>query len=248
MSKKIFFIGCGPGDRKLITVKGEEVLKKTDIVFYFPPYEKVFEDLMEKKTKYFFFDHSFKEIISIIEENRDKTISFLVPGDLSVFSPFPSFLNYLENRIEVIPGVGTFSYLAAKLKKILNPAGKIYTVSFLSTKMLEDKLGNYSLKELIHEKTTLIIYMNNLSIDKLTEKLLEVYTCETPVYIGINLCMEDEKVYSGNLGNISKILTVNMETEKFATVIVGDIENMPLNISWWDEKVASYGNMRQKQV
>ncbi len=243
---KIYFIGCGPGDRKLITVKGEETLKKSEIIFYFPPYDEIFYDLIKDKRKYMFFEHTFNEILSIIRNNFSKTIAFLIPGDLSVFSPFSSFLNYYRDRIEVIPGVGTYSYFASKLKKILNPAGKIFAVSVISTKMLDEKIGEYNLNDFINPNTTLIIYMNNLSTEELRKKLSEVYADETPIYIGANLCSEGERIFTGTIANMGEILPKDIVTEKFTTIIVGNIDTMPLNVSWWDNKVKSYKNKLEK--
>ena len=236
----IYFIGCGPGDRKLITLRGEETLKKCSIIFYFPPYDKVFSDLVENKPKYMYFNHEFENIVEIIDNNKDKNIAFLVPGDLAIFSPFSCFLNYYRDNIEIIPGVGVFSYFSAKLKKILNPAGTIYSVTFLSTKLLGEKLGEYSFSDFLHRKTTLIIYMNILKIDELVDKLKEVYNENTSIYIGINLSLKDEKIFSGTLANIEKKLPFDISVEKFATIIVGDIKEMPLNIKWWNEKIKSY--------
>ncbi len=235
MKPKIFFVCCGPGDRKLITVKGEEIIKATDTVFYFPPYEKVFGDILKGKKRYAFFDYTFEEIKKIIEfSNND--IAFLVPGDLSVFSPFSSFLHYFGERIEVIPGIGTYSYFAAKLKKILNPCGKVYGVTITSTRMLSEEIGDFSFKELFHPKTTLVIYMNTLSIKELVKKLLELYNDTTPIYIGFNLAGENEEIFSGTLANIEKSIPYDLTKEKFATIMVGNFEEMPFNKSWWNKK------------
>lgn len=240
---KLYFIGCGPGDRKLLTIKGEECIKISDIVFYFPLYEENFKDLLKSKELYSYFNFTFDEIKNKIENtlNKAKNIAFLVPGDLSVFSPFSCFLNYFEEHIEIIPGIGTFNYLAAKIKKILNPPDNVYSITILGPKILHEKVGDFNFEDFISEKSTLIIYMNDMEIEKLQDKLLRIYPPDTAIYIGVNLSTENEKIFAGTLGNIEKKLAGNsLKQEKLTTIIVGNIEKLPLNIKWWDNKVKEH--------
>ena len=240
---KIFIIGCGPGKRELITIEGEKCLEKSDIFFYFPPYDEIFHDLIKNKKKYFFFAYKFSEIVKIVKENllTGKNIAFMVPGDFSIFSPFSGFIKIFEQDIEIIPGVGSYSYFAAKIKRVLNACGKIYSVSILSTRMLLERKGDSDFSEYVTENTSLIIYMNTLSVENLYLQLSKIYIETTPVMVGYMLASKDEKIIFTNLKNMCNDLKdFNFEKEKFITIIVGDILDIPDNKTWWDTRVSSY--------
>jgi len=239
---KLYFIGCGPGSRELITIEGEKCLKKADVIFYFPPYEQIFSDIVQYKKKYFFFEYMFNEIKDRIEVSlsNNKNVGFMVPGDLSIFSPFSGFIKIFENEIEIIPGVGTYSYFAAKLKRILNACGKIYSISILSTRMLLERKGNPDFTEYTTKDTTLIIYMNTLSANELYKQLVKIYPLFTPVFVGYNLSSPKEKIIKTNIENMPvELKGLDIENEKLITIIVGDISEIPYNNLWWDNKVAS---------
>ncbi len=244
---KLYFIGCGPGNRELITLKGEKCLKTADIIFYFPPFDEIFSDIVENKEKYFFFGFRFEEIEEIIENNLSggKNVAFMVPGDLSVFSPFSGFIKIFEEDIVVVPGIGTYSYFAAKLKRILNACGKIYSVSILSTRMLQERKGDTDFSPYITKDTALIIYMNTLSAVELKKQLCKVYPESTLVYAGYNLASKQEKIIKTDIKNmISDLEGIDLENEKLITIIVGNISDVPLNNLWWNEKVKSYTNKK----
>jgi precorrin-4/cobalt-precorrin-4 C11-methyltransferase len=247
MSGKLYIIGCGPGDRKLITLKGEEALKKSDIIFHFPPYEEIFSDILHEKQIFFYFDFTFNEIKQIIEENilKDKNIAFMVPGDLSLFSPFSSFINFFKDYIEVVPGISTFNYFAAKIKKILNPPDNIYSVTILGPKILHDKIGQFDFSDFVNNKSTLIIYMNDMTLKELLFNLKKIYSLDISIYIGINLSTNKERIYSGTLFTIENEMgNIDLSKEKLTTVIVGNLDEIPFNIEWWDDKIQEYNNKK----
>jgi len=240
---KLYLIGCGPGKRNLITIAGEECLKKSEVIFYFPPYEKIFNDIVANKEKYFFFNHSFNKIREIVEQNltQNKNVAFMVPGDLSIFSPFSGFMKIFEKDIEVVPGVGTYSYLSAKLKRILNACGKIYSISILSTRMLLERKGNADFTRYTNRESTLIIYMNILSAKMLQKQLKSVYNENTPVIVGYNLTSDKEAIIKTTVKNMHTDLErIKIENEKLVTIIVGNILEILDNSKWWDSKVESY--------
>ena len=190
-----------------------------------------------------YFNHTFEQIKEKIEKTlkNNRNIAFMVPGDLSIFSPFSCFLNYFEKDIEIVPGIGTFNYFAAKLKKILNPPDNVYSISILGPKILHEKIGDFDFQDFISEKSTLIIYMNDMELAELKEKLLRIYSPNTDIYIGINLSTKNEQIFSGKLKNIEKkLLNISLKHEKLTIIIVGNIEKLPLNIKWWNNKVKEH--------
>jgi precorrin-2/cobalt-factor-2 C20-methyltransferase len=137
---KIYGISLGPGDPDLITVKGLQVLKESDLIFY-PG--SLFKDgrkdsyvrpmldhygLDEGKFQGFFLsmgldraaaEATYEETaVQILKACREgKIISIVCEGDLSFYASFSYLLEKLQTEnvnIELIPGVNSFSLGAAR--------------------------------------------------------------------------------------------------------------------------------------
>ena len=239
MSSRIYLVGGGPGDPGLLTIKGKEILKNSDIVIYFKPYNYLFKELLKGKETFEAFSLKFEEIIDLIEkaDNEKKRVCFLVPGDIAIFSPFSGFLNYFKDRIEIIPGVGTLNYFSARLNFILNSHSQVHKVVIISTKILKERIGDYSLKDFADENTVLIIFMNDLPLHRLVSQLSEIYKSDTMIHIGVKLSMEDERIYSFPLDKIKYDLMID---EKLSIIIVTPYREMELKKKWWNKKVEEY--------
>ena len=239
MKQKIYFVSGGPGDPGLLTIRGKEILEKSDIVIYFKPYETLHEKYLKNKEIYEAFSLKFEEIVSLIEKASysQKIVSFLVPGDIAIFSPFSVFLAYFKNNVEIIPGVGTLNYFSAKLNYILNSHSQVYKIVIISTKILNERVGNISLKNYTDKNTVLIIFMNDMSIKKIVEELKDIYDNDAMIHIGVKLSMSDEKIYSFPLQNFSNNLEID---EKLSIIIVTPFNEMPLKKKWWNKKVEEY--------
>ena len=240
MSSRIYFISAGPGDPGLLTIKGKEILEKSNIVIYFKPYNDTFKEFLKNKKCFEAFTLKFEEIVKLINEANKKKeiISFLVPGDIAIFSPFSAFLNYYKDKIEIIPGVGTLNYLASKLNFILNSHSIVHKVVIISTKILKERIGKFNLKDFADKHTVLIIFMNDTPLKELFQELKNIYDNETLVHIGVKLSMKDEKIYSiplyKNNDNIPEI------DERLSLIIVTPFSKLPEKIKWWNKKVEEH--------
>jgi len=138
--EKIYGISLGPGDPELITLKGLNILKESDIIFY-PG--SLFKDgrkesyvrpmldhygLDPGKLKGFFLrmgpDRTAAETVyretaiqMLIACKEGKKVSLVCEGDLSFYASFSYLLEKLQAEniaLELIPGVNSFSLGAAK--------------------------------------------------------------------------------------------------------------------------------------
>jgi len=107
---KVYFIGAGPGDSELITIKGKKLLDNADVVIYTG--SLVNPELL-KGIKAEIFDSSkmtLDEIIDIIKNSVDngRVVARLHTGDTSFYSAVSEQierLRALNIEYEVIPGV-----------------------------------------------------------------------------------------------------------------------------------------------
>ncbi|BDD02579.1 precorrin-2 C(20)-methyltransferase [Aureibacter tunicatorum] len=142
---KIFGVSLGPGDPELITVKGLNILKNADKVYYpgshfkdgsKASYAKSIINcygLDESRLQGFYLKMSddrtqaqsvYDEIASQIwdEYVEGKNIAIISEGDLSTFSSFSYLLARLENagaNIDLVPGITSYALAAAEHKKPL---------------------------------------------------------------------------------------------------------------------------------
>ncbi len=130
MESKVYFIGAGPGDPDLITVKGRDILTKADIVIYAGSLvSKEHLNYCKKDVEvYNSASMTLKEVIEVIEKahNENKSIVRLHTGDPSIYGAIKEQMDELDKLnicYEVIPGVSSFSAAAAAIKKNLHYQG-----------------------------------------------------------------------------------------------------------------------------
>jgi precorrin-4/cobalt-precorrin-4 C11-methyltransferase len=225
---KVWFVGAGPGDPELITLKGEELLNHADVVIYagslvnrellnYCPIECEFYD-SSKMTLH--------EIIDLIDKavNDGKKVIRLHTGDPSLYGAIFEQMKELDKRginYEVIPGVSSAFAAVASLCKEFTIPGVSQTVIFTRysgrTKVPEKE----KLSELAKHRASMVIFLSVSYIDDVVSELLEGYDKETPVAVIYRVSWEDEKVLRGTLENIGdKIKKEGIK--KTALILVGD--------------------------
>ncbi len=124
MESKVYFIGAGPGDPDLITVKGRDILTKADVVIYAGSLvsKEHLDHCKEGAEAYNSASMTLKEVIKVIEKahNENKSIVRLHTGDPSIYGAIKEQMDELDKLnicYEVVPGVSSFSAAAASIKK-----------------------------------------------------------------------------------------------------------------------------------
>ncbi|MHC1589782.1 MAG: SAM-dependent methyltransferase, partial [Candidatus Hecatellaceae archaeon] len=109
---KVYFIGFGPGDPELLTIKAYKILKQADLIIYPGSLidEKFLEEFNGRKVNSY--GMKLEEIIELIESNvkAGKIVARIVSGDPSIFSALNEQIIELEKRgfeCEIIPGVSS---------------------------------------------------------------------------------------------------------------------------------------------
>ena len=120
----VYFIGAGPGDVDLITVKGREILTKADVVIYAGSLvaKEHMEYCKEDALVYNSAKMTLEEVIEVMNENKDKIIVRLHTGDPAIYGAIKEQMDELEKlniKYEVVPGVSSFTAAAAAIKKEL---------------------------------------------------------------------------------------------------------------------------------
>lgn len=240
---RVYFIGAGPGDAELLTLKGARLLAECHAVFAAQPFEQTFAAHLQGKTVLVPFDFYFDEIIEKIEALLlNGSVAFLVPGDLTFYSPFQALIDALGERSEVIPGVGTANAASAFLKKTLDLPGVCNRAVLASPRTLGDEPGSPTLRQLAAPGVALLIYMNNLPLTQLAAELRAGYGRSVPIAILHRLGLPGEEVVTGTLDDIvEKVgerdffnLTGPTRRPALTLVIAGETLTATVDGTWWD--------------
>ncbi|MGL5615171.1 MAG: precorrin-4 C(11)-methyltransferase [Sarcina sp.] len=223
----VYFIGAGPGDVDLITVKGRDILTKADIVIYAGSLVSK-EHLEFCKVGCKFFNSAsmtLDEVIEVINENKELLIVRLHTGDPAIYGAIKEQMDELENlniEYKVIPGVSSFTAAAAAIKKEFTLPSVSQTVILTRVEGRTPVPEKEDLETLAKIGASMALFLSVSMIDKVVKKLKKGYgRNDVPVAVVSRATWEDESFIIGTLDNIAdKVKEANIT--KCAQILVGD--------------------------
>ena len=223
------FVGAGPGDPELITVKGQKALMQADRVIYAG--SLVPEALLKwTRPEARSIDSSalnLEEIVDIMatEWQNGKRIVRLHTGDPSLYGAVFEQMAALDARnipFAVIPGV-TAAFAAAAAM------GMEYTLPEITQTLILTRMAgrtpvpeSENLKALADCQASMAIYLSISLIDKVQSILSEAYGQDAPCVIAYKVSHPEERIISTTLADLAE--TVRKEhITRHALVIVGKV-------------------------
>lgn len=223
---KVYFIGAGPGDPELITLKGRKLLDNSDIVIYAgslvnPELLKGIKAEIHDSSKL-----ALDEIVEIIKDsvNKNKTVVRLHTGDTSFYSAISEQIERLRElniEYEVIPGVSSAVAGAAVLGQELTIPEISQTVIFTRIEKKTPMPESERLSELAKHKATMVIFLSVGMIEKVRDELLQGYPEDTPVVVIKRASWPEQKIVRGRLKDIVEIVQ-DSGIKKTALIYVGE--------------------------
>ncbi|MGB6128229.1 MAG: precorrin-4 C(11)-methyltransferase [Psychrilyobacter sp.] len=224
---KVFFIGAGPGDPELITVKGQRLVKEADVIIYAGSLvpRQVIECHKVGAEIYNSASMNLDEVIEVTVKaiNDGKMVARVHTGDPAIYGAHREQMDILASHnieFEVIPGVSSFLASAAAIKKEFTLPDVAQTV--ICTRM-EGRTPVPELEKLellASHKTSMAIFLSVQMIDRVVAQLLSHYDLDTPVAVIQRATWEDQKIVMGTLENIAeKVEKANIT--KTAQILVG---------------------------
>ncbi len=225
---KVHFIGAGPGDPKLLTIKGKEILEIADVVIYAG--SLVNKEILKYASKAKQIENSallnLDEMKELFKKAKEKNLNVarVHSGDPSIYGAINEQIIVLEElgiEYEVIPGVSSFQATAAALCQELTIPEVCQTITISRVKGKTPVPEKEDLEKIIKTRPTLFLY---LSINKLSEivKILKTsYSPDTPVVVAYKVSWPDEEIIKGNLNTIINKMDGKKIT-KTALILVGE--------------------------
>lgn len=224
----VYFIGAGPGDVDLITVKGRDILAKADIVIYAGSLvSKEHMNFCKKDVEvHNSASMNLEEVIQVIKKGSDdnKIIVRLHTGDPAIYGAIKEQMDTLDSLnidYEVIPGVSSFTAAAAAIKREFTLPKVSQTVILTRIEGRTPVPKGEDLEKLAKIGASMAIFLSVGMIDKVVEKLKKGYGRNVPAAIVERATWEDERIIIGTLDDISeKVRAANIT--KCAQILVGD--------------------------
>jgi precorrin-4/cobalt-precorrin-4 C11-methyltransferase len=229
MDGKVIFIGGGPGDPELLTLKAYNVIKKADVIIYAG--SLVNKDVLNCASDDCIIKNSasmnLDEIMNLMDEsvNEGKLVARVHTGDPAIYGAIGEQMELLKAKnidFEIIPGVSSFFAAAASLECELTLPEVSQTVIITRPEGRTPKPSKEAISKLAEHQATMCIFLGVQMIENVVEDLLTHYTKETPVAVVQKASWPDEKIVRGTLDDISSKVHASGIT-KTAMIIVGNV-------------------------
>ncbi len=224
---KVFFVGAGPGDPELLTVKAAGILQDCRIIIYAGSLvsTEVMALVPSDAEKHDSAGMALDEILQVCSEARDRDIDVirLHSGDPSLYGAIREQMNGLDAlgiEYEVVPGISAFQAAAACLKIELTAPEIAQTVILTRTAGRTPLPEEQELDKLARSHATLCIYLSGHAIGDTARTLIPSYGKDCPVSVVYHASWPDEKIISGTLENIAEHVAAS-GMGRTAVIIVG---------------------------
>jgi precorrin-4/cobalt-precorrin-4 C11-methyltransferase len=227
----VYFVGSGPGDPELITIKAKKLLEIADIIIYSGSLLNP-EILDSAKREASLYDAARLDRNKIYEILRDSTKNGKLAirfhdGDPGIFSTIREQIDKLERdeiNCEVIPGITSLLGAAASMNLELTLPGVTQTIIITRAEFRTPVPDREKISELSKHGATMAFYLSVHLLDRVIEELLKggIYNNETPVAIVYKATWKEEKIIKGTIGTISKKVKEE-RIVKTALIIVGEV-------------------------
>ncbi len=223
---KVYFIGAGPGDPELITLRGRRLLDAADVIIYAG---SLVNPALLEGTGAEVFDSSgmtLDEIVGIMKDSVEagKTVARLHTGDPSLYSAISEQVERLRGLgigYEVVPGVSSAMAGAALLGQELTIPEVSQTVIFTRMEGRTPVPESERLGGLAKHGATMVIFLSVGLIEEVRDELLEGYPEETPVVVIEKASWPDERVIRGRLRDLAEMVR-DAGIKKTALIYVGE--------------------------
>lgn len=225
----ISFVGAGPGNVDLITVKGRRLIEEADVVIYAGSLVSP-EHLRFCKEDCILYNSAsmtLEQVIEVMElslKNNLKVVR-LHTGDPTIYGAIREQMDILDTKnisYEVVPGVSSFTAACAAINKEFTLPNVSQTVILTRIEGRTPVPEGEDLESLAAHKASMAIFLSVQEIDRVVEKLANGYgSYDIPVAIVYKASWDDQEIIIGTLRDISAKVK-EKGINKMAQILVGN--------------------------
>ena len=207
---QVYIVGAGAGDPELITVKGQKLLQKADVIIYAGSLvNPALLDLAKKGAEiHDSASMTLPEVIETIEKAvaKGRMVVRLHTGDPSIYGAIQEQMDALKKKgidFEVVPGVSSFLATAAALKQEYTLPGISQTVIITRNEGRTPVPEREKLRSLAAHQATMCIFLSITMLADVVKELIEGgYAPDTPIAIVQRASWPEQKIVRATLETI----------------------------------------------
>jgi len=246
---KVYLVGAGPGDPKLITVRGMEALKKSDVVVYDRLASPRLLQMLKPNTEKIYVGkrtdrHTMKqeEINQLLVDLalQGKVVTRLKGGDPTIFGRVGEEAELLVDygiEFEIIPGVTSATAVPAYAGIPVTHRDYASSIAIVTGHENPEKLDmNIKWDKLTPATDTMIFLMGIAKIAYIRDQLILYGKApETPVALIRWGTRVNQQTLIGTLADIvEKVNEVNFKPP--AVILVGEVVKLREKLNWYEKK------------
>jgi precorrin-4/cobalt-precorrin-4 C11-methyltransferase len=229
MAEPVRFVGAGPGDPELITVKGMRYLQEADRVVYTGSLvpETLLDYCRKDVQAYDSASLTLAQTHALLKQGYEagERVVRLHTGDPALYSAIHEQLVLLDRdniAHEVVPGVSAAFAAAAVLNQELTIPEVSQTVILTRLAGRTPVPAKEKLAALASHRATMVIYLSVKRIEGVVAELVEYYPVHTPAIVAYRVGWPDQELVCGTLENIvEKVRAAGIERQ--AIILVGEV-------------------------
>lgn len=224
----VYFIGAGPGDPELITVKGQRLIRCCPVILYAG--SLVPTAVLEGHGAQTLVDTASLDLPAIIEllaqaHARGQDVARVHSGDPSLYGAIGEQMRALDARgipYQIVPGVTAVAASAATLGRELTLPGVSQTLILTRHGSRSPVPDGESLHELARHRATLAIHLSIRRLAEIVAILVPHYGAECPAAVVYRASWPDERRIVGCLSDIAERVR-QAPIERTALILVGQV-------------------------
>ena len=206
---RVYIIGAGPGDPKLLTLRGAELIARCPVVLYtgsLVPPEVIAHARADAKV----LDSSgmtLDQIVAIIAAARDadQDVARVHTGDPLIFGSTAEQMRRFETlgiAYEIVPGVSSFSAAAAAVGRELTLPELSQTIILTRAEGRTAMPEGEKLADLARHRATLVFFLSITLLGRVARELAPVYGEDCPAFVIHRASWPDQVIVRGTLADI----------------------------------------------
>ncbi|HVE06541.1 MAG TPA: precorrin-4 C(11)-methyltransferase [Paraburkholderia sp.] len=224
----VFFIGAGPGDPELVTVKGQRLIRSCPVILYagslVPP------AVLAGHVAYRVVDTApldLDAIVALLAEAHAQghDVARVHSGDPSLYGAIGEQIRRLRELgipYEIVPGVTATAACAATLGCELTLPDVSQTLILTRYARKTSMPAGEQLADLARHRATLAIHLGVRHLADIVEELLPHYGADCPVAVVYRASWPDEEKVTGTLADIVARVQAT-DIERTALILVGRV-------------------------